>query len=171
LFVLYRIICYLQSIKLEVIKLGSIELSPEEKELLLLDNQICFTVYAASRAFTKLYRPVLEPYNLTYPQYLVLLTLWESDGSLVSDIGKRLFLDSGTLTPLLKRMETTGYINRVRDKDDERKVQIYLTEKGDELRHEALRIPMSLGSKIHLDKSEMLRTKELVDRLLTELTQ
>jgi len=151
--------------------LEPIEKGAEGEEILLLDNQLCFTVYAASRAITKIYRPLLEPYQLTYPQYLVLLTLWETDGSLVSDIGRRLFLDSGTLTPLLKRMESSGYIHRVRDTDDERKVQIFLTEKGLDMKEEALKIPLSVAERINLDFEELFRTKELVDNMLHHIIQ
>ncbi len=85
-----------------------------------LDNQLCFAVYSASHAFSQAYRPHLEPLGLTYPQYLVLLVLWEKDGLSVKELGKRLFLDSGTLTPLLKRMEQGGWLTRKRDSRDER---------------------------------------------------
>ncbi|MFN3869015.1 MAG: MarR family winged helix-turn-helix transcriptional regulator [Hyphomicrobiaceae bacterium] len=106
-------------------------------EILRLENQLCFALYAATRAMTKTYRLRLEPLNLTYPQYLVLIVLWEQDGVTVSDIGQRLMLDSGTLTPLLKRLERMGLVRRERSHDDEREVRISLTEKGRGLRDEA----------------------------------
>ena len=109
--------------------------------LLRLDNQVCFALYSASLAMTKLYKPLLDTVGLTYPQYLVMLVLWERDGVTVSELGERLFLDSGTLTPLLKRLETTGHIARIRDAEDERRVRISLTAQGRALRDKAEAIP------------------------------
>ena len=108
---------------------------------LLLDNQLCFALYSTSLAMTKLYKPLLDALGLTYPQYLVMLVLWEQDGSTVSALGERLFLDSGTLTPLLKRLQTSGLVERVRDAQDERRVRITLTPQGQALRAAAERIP------------------------------
>lgn len=109
--------------------------------LLQLDNQVCFALYSASLAMTKLYKPLLEAIGLTYPQYLVMLVLWEQDGLTVSELGERLYLDSGTLTPLLKRLETGGNLRRERDAEDERRVRISLTEAGRALRDKAEAIP------------------------------
>ena len=95
---------------------------------LLLDNQLCFALYSTSLAMTKLYKPLLEELGLTYPQYLVMLVLWEQDDVAVSELGSRLYLDSGTLTPLLKRMEAAGLLARSRSAEDERRVNIALTE-------------------------------------------
>ena len=108
---------------------------------LLLDNQLCFALYSTSLAMTKLYKPLLETLGLTYPQYLVMLVLWERDGLMVSELGERLFLDSGTLTPLLKRLEASGLIARIRDVQDERRVHITLTQAGRALKAEAAQIP------------------------------
>lgn len=108
---------------------------------LQLDNQVCFALYSASLAMTKLYKPLLDVIGLTYPQYLVMLVLWEQDGLTVSDLGERLFLDSGTLTPLLKRLEVQGHIARLRDVQDERRVRITLTAEGRALRNQAEVIP------------------------------
>ena len=108
---------------------------------LLLDNQLCFALYSTSLAMTKLYKPLLEALGLTYPQYLVMLVLWERDGLMVSELGERLFLDSGTLTPLLKRLEASGLIARIRDVHDERRVHITLTQTGHALKTEAAQIP------------------------------
>lgn len=105
---------------------------------LRLDDQLCFALYAASRAVTQAYQPFLAPLNLTYPQYLVMLVLWEADGLTVKAIGEKLLLDSGTLTPLLKRLEATGYISRQRSSLDERQVLIYLSDTGKSLRGQAL---------------------------------
>jgi DNA-binding MarR family transcriptional regulator len=109
--------------------------------VLALENQFCFALYSASHAMTKTYKPLLDRLGLTYPQYLVMLVLWEQDGVLVKDIGARLFLDSGTLTPLLKRLEAGGLLERRRDPHDERQVRISLTEAGRALRTEAQAIP------------------------------
>ncbi|WP_342133239.1 MarR family winged helix-turn-helix transcriptional regulator [Hydrogenophaga sp. OTU3427] len=108
---------------------------------LLLDHQLCFALYSASLAMTKLYKPVLAPLGLTYPQYLVLLCLWESDGATVSLLGERLQLDSGTLTPLLKRMEASGWVRRERSAEDERRVLVWLTPAGQQLKQQARSVP------------------------------
>jgi DNA-binding MarR family transcriptional regulator len=109
--------------------------------LLALDNQFCFALYSASHAMTKTYKPMLDRLGLTYPQYLVMLVLWERDAILVKDIGARLFLDSGTLTPLLKRLEANGLLSRNRDPHDERQVRIVLSAQGRALRQQAEQIP------------------------------
>ena len=108
---------------------------------LLLDNQLCFALYSASLAMTKLYKPLLEEMGLTYPQYLVMLVLWEADGVMVSEIGQRLSLDSGTLTPLLKRLEASGLVSRLRAVEDERRVHIHLTAAGRKLKARAAKVP------------------------------
>lgn len=117
-------------------------------EPLNLDHQLCFALYAASRAMIQTYRPALDALGLTYPQYLVMLVLWGEDDQSVKDIGARLMLDSGTLTPLLKRMETVGLIERRRDPEDERRVRILLTEAGRALRDEAHVVPESVLCKL-----------------------
>lgn len=112
--------------------------------LLALDNQFCFALYSTSLALTKTYKTLLDKLGLTYPQYLVMLVLWEQDGLGVKDIGTRLFLDSGTLTPLLKRLEAVGLIQRRRSKEDERQVHIYLTQEGQALREKAEQVPLQV---------------------------
>ncbi|MDW5417762.1 MarR family transcriptional regulator [Iodobacter sp. CM08] len=113
-------------------------------DLLSLDKQLCFSLYSASLAMTKAYKPLLEKIGLTYPQYLVMLVLWQHDNILVKDIGEALFLDSGTLTPLLKRMESAALLTRQRDKTDERQVRITLTADGKALKEAAQMIPVQL---------------------------
>ncbi|MES2785599.1 MAG: MarR family transcriptional regulator [Pseudomonadota bacterium] len=113
----------------------------DSSQALLLDNQLCFALYSASLAMTKLYKPLLDELGLTYPQYLVMLVLWESDGLMVTELGQRLSLDSGTLTPLLKRLDAAGLIARIRDVQDERRVRITLTAAGRKLRARAQKIP------------------------------
>ena len=109
--------------------------------MLLLDNQLCFALYSTSLAMTKLYKPLLDELGLTYPQYLAMLVLWEKDGLMVSELGERLYLDSGTLTPLLKRLEVSGLISRIRAVEDERRVHITLTAAGRKLKNRAAKIP------------------------------
>ena len=106
-------------------------------DLLKLDNQLCFALYAATRAMTRTYRERLGPLGLTYPQYLVLIVLWENDGLTISQLGQRLLLDSGTLTPLMKRLVTAGLVTRNRRQTDEREVEIWLTDKGRDMQREA----------------------------------
>lgn len=111
---------------------------------MLLQDQLCFALYSATHAIQRLYRPLLKALDLTYPQYLVLLVLWETDGLSVSDIGERLFLDSATLTPLLKRMEASGLLERRRSPDDERRVRISLTAKAVALRSNVAEVTHSV---------------------------
>lgn len=126
----------------------------ERDDLLKLDNQLCFAIYACSREITRLYRPYLDAMGLTYPQYLALLVLWEQPRLSVNEIGARLSLDSGTLTPMLKRMEAMGLIRRTRDTGDERKVFIELTEKGEQLREQAFCIPENCSPQFGLTFSQ-----------------
>jgi MarR family transcriptional regulator, organic hydroperoxide resistance regulator len=111
---------------------------------LRLDNQICFAIYSTAHAFNRVYKPLLDRLGLTYPQYLVMLVLWEKDGVPVKDIGERLFLDSGTLTPLLKRLEVAQLIKRARSTADERQVLVALTPQGQALKEKARSVPQSI---------------------------
>jgi DNA-binding MarR family transcriptional regulator len=113
-------------------------------QVLRLDNQICFAVYSAAHAFNRVYKPLLDRLGLTYPQYLVMLVLWERDGVPLKDIGERLFLDSGTLTPLLKRLEAAGLVKRTRSTEDERQIKIALTAQGQALKEKARSVPLSI---------------------------
>ncbi|HTN41392.1 MAG TPA: MarR family transcriptional regulator [Asticcacaulis sp.] len=117
----------------------------EKADPLKLDSMLCFAVYAAEHAFTRFYKPRLDALGLTYPQYLVFLVLWESDGLTVKALGDRLFLDSGTITPLVKRLEGRGLVRRQRDEEDERQVRIFLTPEGRALRARALAVPLAAG--------------------------
>jgi DNA-binding MarR family transcriptional regulator len=134
-----------------------------------LDEQLCFALYSASRALTRAYAPLLEPLGLTYPQYLVLLVLWERDGVPVNQLGERLALDSGTLTPLLKRLAAQGLVERRRGEDDERVVRIHLTPAGRALRSKARKVPMELACRAGYDLGSERAVRELV-RLRDELT-
>lgn len=135
---------------------------------LKLANQICFPMYATSRLITKAYKPLLDNLNLTYPQYLVLLVLWEEDEVPVKEISSKLLLESNTLTPLLKRMEKASLIVRTRSVKDERKVIIKLTEKGKELREEAEKIPEKLLdiTTNSISKKEAILLKSILDKML-----
>lgn len=128
---------------------------PTAEAALRLDNQLCFALYSASLAMTKLYKPWLSGLGLTYPQYLVMLALWEGDGLTVSSLGERLLLDSGTVTPLLKRMEAAGLVARVRATDDERKVHVRLTTAGRKLKSKALKVPTCVASATQCSVSEL----------------
>jgi MarR family transcriptional regulator, organic hydroperoxide resistance regulator len=130
-------------------------LNPRGHELLRLDNQLCFALYAATRAITKTYRQKLGPLGLTYPQYLVLIVLWEQDGITVSQIGARLMLDSGTLTPLLKRLEGMGMVQRERSTDDERQVKIWLSPKGLDLQDLALESRRFVACRLDMTETEI----------------
>lgn len=134
-----------------------------------LDRQLCFLLYAASREMVKLYRPLLDEIGLTYPQYLVMLVLWQEEAITVKDLGERLYLDSGTLTPLLKRLESAQLVTRERDREDERRVLISLTEQGRGLKHRASGIPHQLICKTNLTGDEYLHLKNEFDQLLRRL--
>jgi MarR family transcriptional regulator, organic hydroperoxide resistance regulator len=124
-----------------------------------LENQICFAVHSAAHAFAQAYRPHLEPLGLTYPQYLVMLLLWEKDDRSVSELGGPLFLDSGTLTPLLKRLQAAGLIGRMRDDKDERVTRITLTEAGKALQKKAEAVPAAMLCAMGLDIEELITLK------------
>ncbi|HEY0335033.1 MAG TPA: MarR family transcriptional regulator [Stenotrophomonas sp.] len=135
--------------------------TPAAAELLKLDNQLCFALYSTQLAMNKLYRGLLKSLDLTYPQYLVMLVLWERDERNVSEIGERLFLDSATLTPLLKRLEAAGRVRRQRAADDERQVLVSLTEEGRALRRRAVKIPEQVfcATACDLDQMQALRSQ------------
>ena len=141
-----------------------------EKEL-KLDRQLCFALYGAAHAFTRAYKPLLSPLGLTYPQYLVLLVLWEQDGVTVSEIGRRLRLDSGTLTPVLKRLESAGFLRRTRRQSDEREVEIGLTDQGRELRAEAAAVRETVMCQLEMSEPEIRNLRRdlnlVIDRLGT----
>ena len=144
----------------------------DPSDALRLDGQLCFAVYAAAHAYNRLYKPLLDRLRLTYPQYLVMLVLWETDGQTVKAIGERLFLDSGTLTPLLKRLEAATLVTRQRDSADERRVLVHLTAAGRALKQEALAVPPAIGaaSAANLEEVEALKLSlvELRRRLNAE---
>ena len=142
-----------------------------EDELLKLENQLCFTLYAASRAVTQMYRPLLDELDLTYPQYLVMLVLWENDRLTVNEIGELLQLDSGTLTPLLKKLEARGLLSRERDKEDERKVIISLLPEGKKLKKRAVKIPELLLCRSGLSVNKFREMKGSITGLIETMKE
>ena len=142
---------------------------PDPDQALLLDNQLCFALYSTSLAMTKLYKPLLDALGLTYPQYLAMLVLWEQDGLTVSELGERLYLDSGTLTPLLKRLEVAGLIARLRAVEDERRVHITLTAAGRRLRSRAAKIPGCILDASQCSLTELVSLTKQVQALRQRL--
>ena len=134
-----------------------------------LDNQICFAVYSAAHAFNRVYKPLLERLGLTYPQYLVMLVLWERDDVPLKDIGEKLFLDSGTLTPLLKRLEAAHLVKRTRSSEDERQVLIALTSQGHALKEKARAVPQSILAASDCSVSELIAMKDEIVALRDRL--
>ena len=142
---------------------------PAADQMLRLDNQICFAVYSAAHAFNRVYKPLLDRLRLTYPQYLVMLVLWERDGVAVKEIGERLHLDSGTLTPLLKRLEQAGLIKRTRSTEDERQVLIDLTSSGELLKDKARAVPPSILAASQCSVAELAAVKDEIVALRDRL--
>ncbi|CAM5673286.1 MULTISPECIES: MarR family winged helix-turn-helix transcriptional regulator [Streptomyces] len=138
---------------------------------LLLDDQLCFALYAASRAVTARYRPLLDELGLTYPQYLVMLVLWERDSISVRDLGTALQLESSTLSPLLKRLEAGGLLRRERRRDDERSVAIRLTEAGAELHDRATTVPLAIGDAMGLTPEQDAVAKQLLRLITTNVAE
>jgi len=139
-------------------------------EWLKLDHQLCFALYSSSLAMTKLYKPLLDPLGLTYPQYLVMLVLWERDGMAVSELGARLSLDSGTLTPLLKRLEVAGLVLRQRDSEDERRVLLNLSAAGRALKQRAAQVPQQVVCAAHCSLDELASLTARLQQLRNEIT-
>jgi MarR family transcriptional regulator, organic hydroperoxide resistance regulator len=142
---------------------------PPITQPLRLDEQLCFAVYATAHGFTRFYRPMLKTLGLTYPQYLVLMALWEADGQTVNAIGARLWLDSGTLTPLLKRLETMGLVTRRRDETDERQVIVNLTLRGQALEVEAAAFPARILQASDCSAAELDQMRKLLFGLRDKL--
>jgi MarR family transcriptional regulator, organic hydroperoxide resistance regulator len=140
-------------------------------EMLILDRQVCFALYSASRAFTNRYRPLLGELGLTYPQYLVMLVLWEREPISVKELGARLRLDSGTLSPLLKRLVAAGLITKTRCDEDERSVRVTLTTAGQELRTRAREVPSQMLCSTGLDLDELDRLRATLNLLTAAVDQ
>ena len=145
-------------------------MSDEQKyDALKLDNQLCFPLYAASREVVKRYRPYLEPLDLTYTQYIAMMVFWEQKKCSVKELGECLYLDSGTLTPVLKSLEAKGYVRRYRSTEDERVLLVEVTEEGMRLRGRAAEVPEQVGGCLRLSKEEAGQLYGLLYRLLAEI--
>ena len=141
------------------------------RDSLRLDNQMCFALYSASLTMTKVYKPLLQKFGLTYPQYLAMLVLWEQDGRSVSELGERLFLDSGTLTPLLKRLEALALVTRTRDAADERRVIVALTAAGKRLHRQALAVPQQISCATECSLPELMSLTRQLGELRAALSR
>ncbi len=145
--------------------------SPEEMPQLMLESQLCFPLYAAARKVISRYTPYLKPLGITYTQYIVFLTLWEYGDAAVGELCRKLYLDNGTLTPLLKKMEEAGYVRRIRSAEDERVVTVQLTEKGWSMREKVQDIPSRIGSCISMKKEEAEQLYAALYRILNQNSQ
>ena len=143
----------------------------EKYDILKIDNQFCFSVYALSKEITRLYKPFLKKIDLTYTQYITMLVLWETDGLNVNEIGKKLSLDSGTLTPLLKKLEEKGLLHRERQKNDERNLIVTLSDKGKKLKDMALEIPIKLLGEIDVNPEKIIELRDTLKKLNSEMSK
>lgn len=141
----------------------------DKYEGLKLDNQLCFPLYALSRKITKLYKPLLDVHGLTYTQYITMLVIWEHETIIFKDLAKRLQLDSGTLTPVLKKLEAMGHVMKHRNPDDDRQVTIELTEKGKALKDAVADVPYQLYGMFEGDDKQLIDLKKLLDSVLNTL--
>lgn len=139
-------------------------------ESLKLSNQVCFPLYAASREVIKLYKPFLDEYNLTYTQYITMLVLWEDEKITIKELCKKLYLDSGTITPVIKKLEAMGLLIKYRDKSDERIVNVKLTDKGRELKEEIVKVPEQVSCKVNGSVEDLLILKNLLEKVLDEIS-
>ena len=136
-------------------------------DIIRLENQLCFPLYACAKEVVRQYREPLEKLGLTYTQYIVMMTFWEYGGMSEKELGEKVRLDSGTLAPLLKRLEKQGYVKRVRPENDERRLFISLTEAGEALKDEAVKVPRVMGGCLDLPEEELLQLKRLLDKALS----
>lgn len=139
---------------------------PKSKDTLRLENQLCFPLYACSREIVKKYKPFLDPLNLTYTQYVVMMVMWEEKEVTAKRLGERLYLDSGTLTPLLKRLEKDGLVSRARSAEDERSLIVTLTDQGQQLKQKALAVPEQAGACLKLGPEDAATLYKLLYQVL-----
>lgn len=139
------------------------------EQQILLENQVCFPLYSAANAVIRAYRPLLDKLDITYSQYLVLMVLWQQNGINVKDLGSKLHLDSGTLTPLLKRLEAKGMVERRRGVSDERVRELYLTEAGQALKQQAFCVPEEMLCQLDFDVEELVTLKTMCERIVAKL--
>lgn len=144
---------------------------PGNYDSLRLENQLCFPLYACSKEIVRRYKPFLDEIDLTYTQYITMMVFWEHSEMNVKELGERLFLDSGTLTPVLKKLEAKEYISRTRSKDDERNLIVRITEKGEALKEQACSIPERMASCFSLEKEDAVALKNILDKLMKQFGQ
>lgn len=142
----------------------------DKYECLKLSNQLCFPLYAVAKEIVKKYKPYLDELDLTYTQYIAMLVLWENKSMGVKDLGKHLYLDSGTLTPLLKKLENKGYITRERSKEDERNLIISITKEGEALKNRAVDVPAKVGKCVCMDAEDAIKLRDQLYGILEEIT-
>lgn len=140
----------------------------DKYDILKLENQLCFPLYACAKEIVRQYKPILDEFDLTYTQYITMMVMWERKELNVKELGEYIYLDSGTLTPVLKKLETKGYIKRNRSKNDERNLLVVLTEKGENLREQALKIPAKVGQCINLELEEINLLRKLLNKMLNK---
>lgn len=140
-----------------------------KEEMLKLDNQLCFSLYATAKEIIRRYKPLLDNFGITYTQYITLLVLWEKDGIKVKTLGERLYLDSGTLTPLLRKLESKGYILKKKDTKDGRETTVYLTNKGRELKEKIIVVPATMGACVKLELDDLLLLQKLLKKVRSGL--
>ena len=141
----------------------------DKYDCLRLENQLCFPMYACAKEIVRLYRKPLEMLNLTYTQYVVMMALWEFGGMTEGELGEKIYLDSGTLAPLLKRLEKQGYIDRTRPDSNERKLFLSLTQAGEDLKDRALEVPHAMRECLDLPEEELVQLKQLLDKALVRM--
>ena len=140
----------------------------EPYDAIKLENQLCFPFYAISREIIKKYKPVLDPFHLTYTQYITMLVLWENESITFKELGQKLHLDSGTMTPVIKKLEQMNLVNKYRTKEDDRVVVVELTEQGRNLKEEIVKVPEAMACQMHLEPEEMVQLKKLLDKMLQQ---
>ena len=138
----------------------------DKYDILKLENQLCFPLYACAKEIVRKYKPILDEFDLTYTQYITMMVMWEKKKLNVKELGESIYLDSGTLTPVLKKLESKGYVKRSRSKDDERILNVILTEKGENLKQNALSIPSQIGQCIDLEMDDIITLNKLLNKML-----
>ena len=146
-------------------------MNEENYDCLKISNQLCFPLYACSKEIIKRYKPYLDKLDLTYTQYITMMVLWENKTMNVKDLGKYLYLDSGTLTPVLKKLESKNYLTRTRSKEDERNVIINITDEGEKLKEEAVKVPLQMSKCVNLDSEDSKTLYILLHKILSKITE
>lgn len=141
----------------------------DKYDVLKLENQLCFPLYACAKEIVRKYKPILDELDLTYTQYITMMVMWDKKELNVKELGENIYLDSGTLTPVLKKLEAKGYVKRIRSKDDERILLVILTEKGENLKQHALSIPDKIGQCIDLESDDIITLRQLLNKMLNKL--